>query len=73
MDKDKKKVDFIVLVLRDFSKKKGLPVVEAFDYLYKYKGISFLEKYYETEHLLSMREIVEDITKICRNNGGDIE
>ena len=45
---------------------------EAFDYLYKYKGIAFIKEHYDIEHTLSMDDAIDDIIMICRNNGGNL-
>ena len=43
---------------------------EAFIYLYEYKGIEFIKEHYDIEHTLSIDDAVDDLTMICRNNGG---
>ena len=47
-------------------------IKEAFDYLYKYKGIAFIKEHYDIEHTLSMDDAIDDIIMICRNNGGNL-
>ena len=42
----------------------------AFHYLYDHKGIEFIKEHYDIEHTLSIDDAVEDLTLICRNNGG---
>jgi hypothetical protein len=56
-----------------FSGKKGLTQQDAFNYLYDYKGIEFLVDCYEAEHTLSLDDAVDDLTRVCQNNGGTIE
>ena len=46
---------------------------DAFNYLYDHNGIEFLIDCYEAEHTLSLDDAVDDLTLVCRNNGGDIE
>ena len=38
--------------------------------MYDYKAIEFIKEFYDIEHTLSFDEVVEDCTRICRNNGG---
>lgn len=45
---------------------------EASDYLNRYKGLDFLAEHYAAEHRLSIRDSVQDLTRVCRNNGGGI-
>ncbi len=40
-------------------------------YLYAYKGIEFIKENYDVEHTLSFDDAVDDLTLICRNNGGN--
>ena len=73
MDEQINIAKYLVYVLRVFAQKKGLYVSDAYEYLNKYKGIEFLTNNYGYEHTLSIDEIVDDVTKICANNGGDIK
>ncbi|MCD7794598.1 MAG: DUF3791 domain-containing protein [Alistipes sp.] len=34
--------------------------------------MDFLAEYYAAEHRLSIRNSVQDLTRVCRNNGGGI-
>ena len=56
-----------------FSEKKGLSPREAFNYLHKHLGIEFLVDCYEAEHTLSLEDAVDDLTLVCKNNGGIVE
>ncbi len=39
----------------------------------EYKGLEFLDECYEAEHTLSLDDAVEELTIICKRNGGNIE
>jgi len=69
---ERKKVHYVVVCVNLFARKKGLSVQEAFQYLYRYEGISFLDACYDAEHTLSLDDAIEDLTIVCRNNGGQI-
>jgi len=56
-----------------FSIKKGIDRRDAFNYLFEYQGIKFLIDCYEAEHTLSLDDAVEDLTIICKRNGGSIQ
>ena len=45
---------------------------EAYQYLRQYRGIDFLIEFYETEHLLSIEDAVDDLIICCQNNGGHL-
>ncbi|MDR2191519.1 MAG: DUF3791 domain-containing protein [Endomicrobium sp.] len=69
---DKKKVLYFVACVDEFAKANNLSAKQAFDYLYKYKGIEFLKQYYDIEHTLSFNDAVSDLTAICKKSGGYI-
>jgi hypothetical protein len=64
---------YYVLCVSAFAERKKLPQAEAFNYLYTYQGIDFLIECYDAEHTLSLEDAVEDLTRICQNNGGSLE
>lgn len=70
---DANRIQYYVMCISAFSNKKGLKERDAFNYLYKFKGIEFLVDCYEAEHTLSLEDAVDDLTRVCRNNGGNIE
>lgn len=57
----------------EFGKKFGMTAQLSYQYLKKYKGISFLDKCYEAEHLLSLNDALTDLKVYCKRNGGTIE
>ena len=65
-------IRFIVMSLGMFARQKGLTLKEACNYLVRHKGIEFVENNYEVQHQLSLQETVDDMTAICRRNGGSI-
>ena len=68
----RKQIDYTVVCVNEFAKKKNLNPKTAFLYLYNHKGLEFLKENYEIEHTLSLDDAVEDLDIICRNNGGDL-
>ena len=56
--------------IRAFGKRFNISTGEAFQYLYKFGGVSFLVKFYEIEHLQSIEDAVDDLIVCCKNNGG---
>ena len=64
---------YYTMCISAFSNKKGLSQQEAFNYLNNHQGIAFLVDCYEAEHTLSLDDAVDDLTLVCRNNGGTIE
>jgi hypothetical protein len=72
-DISRSRIHYYVICIGAFASHKNLSPVEAFNYLYAYKGIDFLVECYDAEHTLSLDDAVEDLTTVCKNNGGDLE
>ena len=68
----RKQIDYTVVCVNEFAKKKALHPRAAFLYLYEHKGIQFLKENYEIEHTLSIDDAIQDLEIICKNNGGDL-
>ena len=66
-------MQYYVLCVRAFTNTKGISPAEAFNYLYAHGGIDFLVDCYDAEHTLSMNDAVDDLTIVCKKNGGTIE
>lgn len=64
--------DYAVVCVNAFAKNKQLKLKEAYLYLYNHKGIEFLKEFYNVEHTLSLSDAIDDLTLVCRNNGGGI-
>lgn len=71
MSELKKKINYTVVCVNEFAKKFEITLKEAFQYLEKYKGILFLKEHYEIEHTLSLEDAIEDLSRVCRTNGGE--
>lgn len=68
----KEVIEYIVTAISEFAKRHFLTAKEASNYLLRFKGIDFLEQCYAAEHTLSVNDWVDDITAICKRNGGGI-
>lgn len=68
----KEVIEYIVTAITEFAKRNFLTVKEASNYLLRFKGIDFLERCYPAEHTLSINDWVDDITAVCKRNGGKI-
>ena len=66
-------LNYIVICIDEFSKQKKISKKVAYNYLKKYKGLDFLNECYEAEHTVSLNDTVEDLTEVCKGNGGTIE
>lgn len=69
---NKNVIAYIIAVISEFAKAHHISVREANNYLLRFKGIDFLTEHYDAEHLLSFDDSVQDLTRVCLNNGGGI-
>lgn len=68
----KNKIEYIVVCISEFANQHKLPFQQAFNYLQRYRGIDFLNKGYEVEHLFSIEDAVDDLTDYCSRQGGSL-
>ena len=66
----RRKIDYSVVCINEFARKKRIQSREAFLYLYQYKGIEFLDENYDIEHTLSLEDAVDDLELICKKMEG---
>ena len=71
INNQKKKINYTVACVNEFAKKYNITSKRAFFYLYDHKGIEFIKDHYDIEHTLSLDDAVDDLTMVCRNNGGE--
>ena len=69
---DSSRINWTVVCVNEYAKRKALDVKAAFKYLHMFGGIQFLKEHYDAEHLLSLDDAVDDLSQVCQNNGGTI-
>ena len=70
---DKRVIGYVIAAINEFAKAHSITTREASNYLTRFKGIDFLTEHYEAEHLLSFDDSVQDLTRVCFNNGGGLQ
>ena len=65
-------LDYSVVCISEFASRDGMHVRDAYVYLSLNKGIEFLKDFYDVEHTLSFDDVLDDLTAICRKNGGTV-
>ena len=73
VDKDgfnQEESEFILSVINNFADEKKIPLSKAYNYLVTFKGMDFLRQYQDIEKTLSNLAIVNDVSRVCANNGG---
>ena len=64
------RMTYFVYCINAFAEHYHLSPKQAFAYLHRFKGLEFLDECYEAEHQLSIRDAVNDLSIICKRNGG---
>jgi hypothetical protein len=65
-------VNYIVMCISEFAERINMTDKQSYDYLSHYGGINFIIENYEIEHTLGLEDTIDDLSLICRRNGGDL-
>ncbi|MBR5510203.1 MAG: DUF3791 domain-containing protein [Lachnospiraceae bacterium] len=65
-------LNYIVVCISEFANRYEMHVKDAYVYLSRNKGIEFLKEFYDVEHTLSFEDVLDDLTAICKKNGGTV-
>ncbi|MDO4159690.1 MAG: DUF3791 domain-containing protein [Prevotellaceae bacterium] len=68
----KDKLEWAVIFISEFGEHHGLNFKQAFNYLKRYKGISFADRHYDYLHTQSFASAVADMTEYCHKMGGGL-
>lgn len=66
----KNKVVFITFIIQKFARAFKMSGPDAYLFLKKYGGLTYLYKYWEALHTDNPRYVVHDMFMACRKNGG---
>ena len=66
------RIEYTRTCISEFSYRHSLSYQHAYLYLKKHGGIAFLKDCYEAEHLLSIEDAIDDLTLLCKRNGGNV-
>lgn len=66
------KLEYTIAVIGEFASAHSISTAKAFEYLDKFKGLDFIDRFYDVEHTLSFEDVVEDLTAYCKRQGGQI-
>jgi hypothetical protein len=66
-------INYLVICINDFAERFGMNSKAAYQFLSKYGGIEFLMQHYDIEHTLSLDDAVDDLERVCRDNGGILQ
>lgn len=68
--RDKYQIPFINACIRATAKRAALSTRNAYLYLKHFQGLDYLIEFYDTLHLQSIDDAVDELLIVCRNNGG---
>ena len=68
----KNRIDYTVMIVRDFADAHSMSPRQAHSYLHRYKAMDYMEQFYDVEHTLSPSETVNTLGIISRRNGGKV-
>lgn len=66
------RIDYTVMCISEFSQRYSLHPQKGYLYLKAHGGIAFLKDCYDAEHLLSIEDAIDDLTAVCKRNGGNL-
>ncbi len=66
------KLNYIIAFITEFAKVHHISIQQAYIYLQQFRGLDFVDKYYEVEHTNSFENAVDDVTIYCHRMGGAI-
>lgn len=64
------KVAYLISVISEFAAKHTLTTPQAYRYLERFKGLDFVNRFYDVEHTFSFEDVVDDLTAYCHRKGG---
>lgn len=66
-------VKYTIALIAEFAKRYSLGKRQAYNYLKRFKGLSYLKSFYDVLHTLSFEEAIYDLAVVCHRNGGKLE
>ena len=66
-------VEDSVFIVHKFAQAFNLNWRDAFNYLYRFKGLAFLQKHYGYEHTQPAYRTIEALLDVCKKNGGQLQ
>ncbi|MBR3522347.1 MAG: DUF3791 domain-containing protein [Prevotella sp.] len=69
----KDKLTYFITCIAVFGEHCNLKPKQSYSYLKRFGGLSFLDECYAAEHTLSLNDAIDDMTVICKRNGGELE
>ena len=71
-EEQRNKLTYIIFCIGAFGEHYDLKPKQAYAYLRRYGGIAFVDECYAAEHTLSLEDAVDDMSVVCKRNGGGL-
>lgn len=68
--KTENKADYLILFTREYAKRHNISEKQAFNYLDRHKGMSFLSRQYNAMHVFDFDYAISSIDEVCQANSG---
>lgn len=69
-ESDKKKVDYVVMVVFEYAREAGISAKQAFERLLACGGVDALDEFYDIEHTLPLSQTVSDLEALYARSIG---
>lgn len=69
---NKNETSYFIMIINMVAKRYDISINETYHFLSRYKGIEFLQEFYDVEHTLNTDDVIDDVLAICSKNGGTI-
>lgn len=65
-------IGYTVALISEFAQRYNIHPRQAYAYLKRFKGMEYLQSYYNVLHTQSFHDTVDALTQVCLNNGGEL-
>lgn len=69
---ERNRLEFTIALIAEYAASYRIKQKQAFNYLNRFKGMEFLQKYYDVLHTQSFEDAIETLNAVCRRNGGQL-
>lgn len=66
------KVEYLILLIAEFSARHKVTEVQAYRYLNQYGALALCDKHYNIMHTLSIEENIQTLQAYCQRKGGTL-
>ena len=69
----KNRIDYTVMIVRDFGDEHNLTPRQAHNHLRRHKAMEYMQDFYDVEHTLSPEDTLRTLDIISKRYGGQIK